>query len=383
MCVEKFPRDRSVDANKKLKSALPHALSTDTSIRREVSWITGSKNVCTTPLREIVDANRPKASRYSSRVDRYLLQKDGKVVEWREEKLRRKLRGRDLTGLELIRHGEDEHWRPLHELAMFREEVPHLGDPGDVARRRVARGFMGHLLGYAVATTFVFGAFSIPSMIWGLFVLGHAARALPAIWTLVRSGRLLSAGLPGAAIVATKRNALPRGTGAAPVRSAVSPFDADLEDVRAMLDRRDRDLSAPMIEELERVACTVHELRDKIERLSALLDDEHSEGLQEQREAANAALAATQDPKDRALRRRQLEVLRDREAAETRAHRVLDRLRLRESLACQQVRQLRLDLVASEASALEPDDLGVRLEQIRLEAEAAEEVEHLLARPGS
>lgn len=91
-------------------------------------------------------------------------------------------------------------------------------------------------------------------------------------------------------------------------------------------------------------------------------------------------MARTDDPEDRALRRRQLEVLRDRVESEERARRTLDRLRIRESLARQQLRQLRLDLVRADAQQVVPDELGGRLEQIRIEVEAAEEVEHLLAR---
>ncbi|MEM7160612.1 MAG: hypothetical protein AAF799_47690 [Myxococcota bacterium] len=313
-------------------------------------------------------------------MDQYLVQKDDKIVEWSEKKLRRKLRERDLSGLELARHADDEDWQPLHDLPIFREEVPFVGDPRIAAQRQVTKSFGWHLIIYLAVTSYFFGVLSIPGMIWGLFVLGHASKALPATWSLIRSGNLLSGGgeakaLPpkgeskeAPSLPAAERAALPAAKG----------FDADMSEVRALLARRDEGDAGPTIAALDRMAETVHELRDKIRRLSALVDEDELRELIAQRDAAQASLATATDPEDRQLRQRQIEVLGDRLGADERARKTLERLKIRQSLAEQQVRQLRVDLVRAEARDGGRDDFGGRLEQIRLEVEAAEEVEDLL-----
>jgi len=310
-------------------------------------------------------------------VDRYFLQKDGKVVEWPEHKFRRKLRKGGFSGMELVRHEDDEEWSPLYELPIYSEEVPHLGDPRTAAQRKVARGFGWHLVVYLVVTNFIFGALSIPAAIWGLFLLGHAAKALPVTWSLVREGRLLSSGGNAKALTSGAAELQP-GAPVVQALPAAKGFDADLQAVRAALGRRSGPHTEPMLAELDRVAQTVKDLRDKISRLSALLEIEDREDLERQREVAQRSLSAAVESEDRELRERQVQVLRDRVEAEERARRTLERLRIRQSLAEQQVRQLRLDLLRAEAREAAPDDLGGRLEQIRIELEAAEEVEDLL-----
>lgn len=320
-------------------------------------------------------------------MDRYLIQKDGEVHEWPEKKLRKKLRSSDLSGLELARHEDEEGWRPLHDLPIFREEVPYTGDPRVAAQRRVAKGFAWHLTIYLVISSFTFGVMSVAGAIWGLFVLGHATRALPATWSLIREGTLLGGGNRPApalgsgstvAALPSTASASRSDPGSAALAAATTGFDVDLREVRQLLATRDS--GGPILAELDRVEETVGQLRDKIARLSALLVQDEPGPLQLQRQQAQAALAAADDPEDRALRQRQIEVLGDRLDAIARARTTLERLELRESLAHQQVRQLRLDLVRAEARDGSPNDLGDRLEQIRLEVEAAEEVEGLLAR---
>jgi hypothetical protein len=303
-------------------------------------------------------------------VDRYLLQKDGKVVEWTEEKLRKQLRTGNLDGLELARRPDEERWRPLHDLALFREEVPHEGDPRDVARQRVVRGFAGHLITFAAVSTFFLGLNAF-SGIWAIFLLWHAASALPVALQLARERKLFSLGAgprPAPALPPTSTAALPAG----------DRFTADLGEVRALLENRPKDAAQPMLEELDRLASSVALLREKIAKLAALTGPDEHGALADRVRAAEAALAEAGGTDE--LLARRLEVLRDRERSDARALRTLERLRIRESLAEDQLQQLRLDLVRAEADALEPSDLGERLEQIRIEAEAAEDVEGLLAR---
>lgn len=338
-------------------------------------------------------------------MDHYLIQKDGEVARWTDKKLRRKLRENDLTGLELARHEDDPQWRPLHALAIYREEVPYVGDPRDHARRRMARGFGAHLVIYGLVVSFVLGGpLSIPGVIWGLFLLGHASRALPVVWSLVREGKLLPGGdqataLPpaptgspaatGSALPTASASALPPASvpaGAEPDSTTAprrdgpqGPVQADLEGVRALIDRRP-ELDTGLSDELERMAQSIAQIDRRIDTLRSLLDQDDAASLAEQHEHAQRARDEATLPEDRALRQRQIEVIEQRQAGQQRARSTLKRLELRRDLAAQQVRQLHLDLVRAEADQVEPEDLDRRLEQIRLEAEAAEEVENLLTR---
>ncbi|MEM9458810.1 MAG: hypothetical protein AAGF11_31825 [Myxococcota bacterium] len=335
-------------------------------------------------------------------MDHYLIQKDGEVARWTDKKLRRKLRENDLTGLELARREDDPQWRPLHALTIYREEVPYVGDPRDHARRRMARGFGAHLVIYGLVVGFVLGGpLSTAGIIWGLFLLGHASRALPVVWSLVREGKLLPGGdqaaaLPPASIAdspaadspAAAASALPAasmpadaGTDstAAPRQGPRGSVQADLEGVRTLIDRQP-ELDTGLSDELTRMAESISQIDRRIDTLRSLLDQDDDASLAEQHARAQRARDEATLPEDRALRQRQIEVIEQRQAGQQRARGTLERLELRRDLAAQQIRQLHLDLVRAEADQVEPEHLDRRLEQIRLEAEAAAEVENLLTR---
>lgn len=319
----------------------------------------------------------------AANVDRFLVQKDGKVVEWTEAKLRKQLRAGHLTGVELARRPEEDNWTPLHDLAMFREEVPHVGEPRDIARRREVSGFAWNALAFAGVSIFFLGP-SVASLIWAIFLVGHAARALPIALELWREGKLLGLGSasPGNALPpSTDTNALLSGANeSAPVAALPSGdrFTADLAEVRTLLARRPAAEVAPLLEELDRVAASVAELRERIAKLASLTGPEERDTIAVRVQQAETALADAGGDDELLLRR--LDVLRERALADERARRTLERLHIRESLAEDQMQQLRLELVRAEADDLEPSDLSERLEQMRREAEAAEDVELLLAR---
>lgn len=309
----------------------------------------------------------------------YQVQTGTGVVDLSEATLITWLRGRNLTGLELARPEGEEEWRPLHELEVFREAVPHVGDPGDVARRRVVSGLAWHVLVYAIATGWLLGA-SVPALVWGMFVVYHALRVLPAITTLVRKGTLLgparsTAALPAPSEAAPTTHAVSAVAGPAGALPAPSDTDAVLAEVRSLLAGRTRDEASP---QLDGVAESLRELRGRITRLSAVLATQDRTALAEQLGTAQQALDAVADPDDVELRQREVEVLRESLAASERAHRALERLQLRERLAVQELQRLRLDLVRAEADAAGPEDVGQRLDQIRFEAEAATEADALV-----
>jgi hypothetical protein len=129
---------------------------------------------------------------------------------------------------------------------------------------------------------------------------------------------------------------------------------------------------------------------DKILRLTGALADRETD-LEEQtsdQERASLAsaiaeargrLARAELPQDTRLFERQLEVLQGREEAIAKALRVLERLRVRRDLAEHQLKQLRLDLSRGAASGLDVPELSSRLQFIRYEVDAREEVEQIAA----
>jgi hypothetical protein len=312
---------------------------------------------------------------------KYSVQKDGKVHELGESGVHSWLQADKLTGLELVRTLDDDQWRPLHELPVFRQAVPHVGDPRDVARRRLAKGFAWHLVIYAAVAIGLLGITSLPSLFWGFFVLTHAIRALPATIALAREGKLLGPGASAGALpparAAAGTPALGDGGGVA-ARPAAGEAEALVADVRSMLARHDGD--ADTSSRLDGVAASLRDLRDRIARLSELLAAQDRGTLEQQLAAARTKLEETVDPDDQALRRREVEVLREGLEALDRARRALERLELRERLGLQLLQQLRLELARLEADAPGPDDLDARLEQIRLETEATAEADALVSR---
>ena len=119
----------------------------------------------------------------------YFIQKDGKVRRMSEQQLRAQLRKNKYSGLELVRRGDESDWGPLHATVMFREEVPMTGDPVDHARWRSVRGFGVHFLVYIAVNVLV--GFAAPIFLfWGIGIVLHGARTLPAGLQLWREGKI-------------------------------------------------------------------------------------------------------------------------------------------------------------------------------------------------
>jgi hypothetical protein len=89
---------------------------------------------------------------------------------------------------------------------------------------------------------------------------------------------------------------------------------------------------------------------------------------------ARARLERADLAQDRQMFERQLEVVQGREEAITKALRVLERLRVRREVAEHQLKQLRLDLSRGAAGGLDVPELSSRLQFIRYEVDAREEV---------
>ena len=127
---------------------------------------------------------------------------------------------------------------------------------------------------------------------------------------------------------------------------------------------------------------------DRIVALTADLAARQADLAEQTSDAERAALARSADEargclehasreEDRRLCERQLAVVRQREEGIAKAVRVRERLRVRQAMAEHQLKQLRLELSRGAAVALAVPDLSSRLQSIRHEVDARQEVEEM------
>ena len=304
----------------------------------------------------------------------YHVQTGDKVHAYDEAKLVALIRRGRLSGLELVRRDDQEIWQPLFESRVYRREVPTVGDPRDAARRRVLRRVMGHFSGFFITGVVMIGTQGeLPfwMAIWGAVLAMHALRAAPEVWTLFGRGRLGGgdAGATGAA-----RAAQDRQLGAAAPAGAPSTVAQEAARVRALIAERGGSDKARLLADVDAIL-------DQSAQLAARQADLEEQTSDRERAAVAAAVAEARARLDRAelaqdrrLFERQLEVVLGREEAIVKAVRVLERLRVRREVAEHQLKQLRLDLTRGAAGTLDVPELSSRLQFIRYEVDAREEV---------
>ncbi len=301
--------------------------------------------------------------------------KDG-VETIDEAKLRKRLRSNKLSGLELVRREDHESWVPLCETELFRDEVPFRGHPLDAARGRQVQGFLGHLSGWTI-TAAIMGAlgswFPFWLWIWGVFLVVHAVKVAPAALGLLESGRLFGAASRVGISEGTERQAV-----AASVLDS-SPLVDEVAQVRALLAQRGGEEDARLAREVERLASTLSEVAHRRADLDTQLSPDELRELDEAREETEHRLRSANTEQDRDLLRQELEAVAQRREAVERAQRTLERLQTQERVARHQLKLLRLDLSQAEASMVDVPNLADRVEAIRRDAMAIEEVEEALA----
>ncbi|MEM6291278.1 MAG: protein kinase [Myxococcota bacterium] len=114
---------------------------------------------------------------------------DGRVRQMSEAQLRKKLRKKQLGGLDLARRSDEPTWRPLGEHTIYADEVAFVGDPLEHARRGKVTGFGFHFLAY-LAVNLVAG-FPLPLLaLWGIGIAAHASKVYPHAKALSDVGRL-------------------------------------------------------------------------------------------------------------------------------------------------------------------------------------------------
>jgi hypothetical protein len=144
--------------------------------------------------------------------------------------------------------------------------------------------------------------------------------------------------------------------------------------VRALLQQRGGTDAARLLEEVDGILKLTEDLATRQADLEEQTSESERSSLAAAITEARARLDKAELAQDRRLFERQLEVLQGREEGIAKAVRVLERLRIRRDLAQHQLKQLRLDLSRGAAGGLDLPELSSRLQFIRDEIDAREEV---------
>jgi hypothetical protein len=301
---------------------------------------------------------------------------DGKVKQYGEKDLVFDIRDGKLTGVELVRVDDEERWQPLFESHVFRREVPNVGDPREAAGWRALRAFGGSLVAFAITTVVMVaqGDFPFWLVIWGGILGLQALATLPRALPLLRPRPAVGGPpAPPALAVAVPRQMPPPRDPAA----ASSSIAQEAARVRALIEERGGRDARHLLAEVDGIVKREAELAARQADLEEQTSEAERAALARSTEEARASLERASRAEDRRLYERQLAVLRQREEAIGKATRVLRRLRVRREMAQHQVKQLRLDLSRGAAVSLDVPELSSRLQFIRHEVDAKEEVEEI------
>jgi len=309
----------------------------------------------------------------------YHLQKDGgRIRRYDEDELARRIRRGRLTGAELVRRDDEDEWQPLYESRVFRREVPSTGDPRDAARWRLLRALGGHFTGFFIVGVVMYstqGHLPFWMGIWGAVLAMQTIGTLSKAWPVLLPGRRPERPLgAGPAVVVDPVPPLPPLPKPAVAPSALTREAAR---VRALIEQRGGRDTPRLLSEVDEIVKREAALATRQADLEEQTTDDERAAVATAASAAQASLERASQEQDRRLFERQLDVLRRREEAITKAVRVLQRLRVRREMAEHQLKQLRLDLSRDVAVGLDVPELSSRLEFIRHEVDAREEVEEI------
>jgi hypothetical protein len=243
---------------------------------------------------------------------------------------------------------------------------------------RVLRQVAGHFTGFAITGVVMYstqGHFPFWMAIWGVVLAMQALKAAPTVWPLLRKSTA-DRDLPPAwpPLPAHVPVALPP-----PAPVVLSAIAQEAARVRALIEQRKGSDAARLVAEVDGILTLTAELALRQADLEEQTSDRERDGLARSLTEARARLERADLTQDRRLFERQLEVLEGRQEAIAKAMRVLERLRVRRELAEHQLKQLRLDLSRGAASGLDIPELSSRLQFIRYEVDAKEEVEQIAA----
>jgi serine/threonine protein kinase len=299
-----------------------------------------------------------------------------RVRRYDEEELAHQIRRGRLTGVELVRREGDERWQPLFESRVFRREVPG-ADPRDAARWRLLRALGGHFTGFFIVGVVMYasqGHLPFWMAIWGAVLAVQVAGTLPAAWPVLwRRDRQPA---PGPAV---QVDGPPPPPVLPPPKGDVPPsaIAREASRVRALIEARGGDDAPRLLAEVDGIVKLTAEMATWQADLEEQTSEAERAALATAVSGAQASLERASQAQDRRLFERQLAVLRRREEAIAKAVHVLERLRVRRELAEHQLKQLRLDLSRGAAVGLDIPELSSRLQYIRHEVDAREEVEEI------
>jgi hypothetical protein len=147
--------------------------------------------------------------------------------------------------------------------------------------------------------------------------------------------------------------------------------------VRALIGERGGPDARHLLADVDGIVKREAELAARQADLEEQTSEAERAALRRSAAEARESLDRASRAEDRRLFERQIEVLRRREEAIAKATRVRNRLRVRREMAEHQVKQLRLDLSRGAAVSLDVPELSSRLQFIRHEVDAKEEVEEI------
>ena len=317
-----------------------------------------------------VDRSLKRAFEGESRYQ--LRSSSGKMRSVSEKKLRKWLRRRRFSGLEMVRREGESVWLALHETALFRDEVGGGDDSLEEARRRKVMDFGQHatvFVAFGVAWFLFQGEVPFWMGFWGIGLAAHAFDTAPAMLGLMRGRRRLEA----------ETRAEPEPQKALPEHLLSDGFRAEVQRVKELVERRGGDEAESLMRELDGIVERMTELGSRRSDLEEQTSADERARLERSLKEAEESLGRATSAGDRKLYQRQLEVLRQRGNAIDKALEVLRRIRVRQDVAENQIKQLRLDLSRGEAASASAPQLTSRLQDIRHEVDAAEAVDEAIA----
>ena len=243
---------------------------------------------------------------------------------------------------------------------------------------RVLRGVAGHFTGFFITGVVMYstqGHLPFWMAIWGAVLAMQTLGAVPSALALLSQRRIDGSPAPERpALPAHAPPALPAPPAAPGVPSAIAQEAAR---VRVLIEQRKGSDTARLLAEVDGILKLTAELAARQADLEEQTSERERAALATAVAEARARLERAELDQDRRLFERQLEVVEGRQEAIAKAMRVLERLRVRRELAEHQLKQLRLDLSRGAASGLDIPELSSRLQFIRYEVDAREEVEEI------
>jgi serine/threonine protein kinase len=370
-CLQKNP-DRRFAATDDLASKLAGLAHRG----RANAWPSRATDTSTPPADALVAKPATSAAPLPSH---YHVQTRRGIRTYDEREIVKSIQRGRLTGAELVRE-DDGDWQPLYDSRIFRREVPTSGDPRDAARLRALRAVLGHFTSFFIVGVIMYSTQRhLPFWmgIWGAVLVAQGLSAAPNLWTLLRRRVGAGTGTPPPMPPAPDPARLPPAPLPADVPSAMSREAAQ---VRALIGQRGGGDTASHLAEVDRILKLTGDLTARIKDLEEQTTESERAALAQAATTAEARLARAELAQDRRLFERELTVLRGRQVAIAKAIRVLERLRIRRDLAEHQLKQLRLDLTRGVAGGLDVPELSSRLQFIRCEIDAQEDIDEIDAR---